>query len=295
MRLSFLRGVDCLYGPISGLSWLGCCWLPVQGLFRRSFWVGVGTLWLLCVGCVICSCACLSCAIGFCQGRVSFHAIQGMVDTFWSCICPICWGMEFFGHIYLVISLWRICRVCMGRGFVGRTCHGISLWSRLSWISPSGVTSCLCGVCWYVVRVFVALCCCWVRLSLIIFLFLMRIGVCGCGCFPHTYPPSYGVCGAFGPVMLMGSHVFGWCWFLLVCLLCVCVCVCSGFVGGALFPFMMGRWVVSGFAGLYVLWCVAFALLSTGSFAPIVKWSTHPHGLFALPAAVHAWERTCHF
>ena len=26
-----------------------------------------------------------------------------------------------------------------------------------------------------------------------------------------------------------------------------------------------------------------------------VKWSTHPHGLFALPAAVHAWERTCHF
>ena len=39
----------------------------------------------------------------------------------------------------------------------------------------------------------------------------------------------------------------------------------------------------------------AFALLSTGSFAPIVKWSTRPHGLFALPAAVHAWERTCHF
>ena len=38
----------------------------------------------------------------------------------------------------------------------------------------------------------------------------------------------------------------------------------------------------------------AFALLSTGSFAPIVKWSTHPHGLFALPAALHAWERTCH-
>ena len=39
----------------------------------------------------------------------------------------------------------------------------------------------------------------------------------------------------------------------------------------------------------------AFALLSTGSFAPVVKWSTRPHGLFALPAAVHAWERTCHF
>ena len=28
----------------------------------------------------------------------------------------------------------------------------------------------------------------------------------------------------------------------------------------------------------------ALALLSTGSFAPIVKWSTHPHGLFALLA-----------
>ena len=39
----------------------------------------------------------------------------------------------------------------------------------------------------------------------------------------------------------------------------------------------------------------ALALLSTGSFAPIVKWSTRPHGLFALPAAVHVWERTCHF
>ena len=39
----------------------------------------------------------------------------------------------------------------------------------------------------------------------------------------------------------------------------------------------------------------AFALLSTGSFAPIVKRSTRPHGLFALPAALHAWERTCHF
>ena len=39
----------------------------------------------------------------------------------------------------------------------------------------------------------------------------------------------------------------------------------------------------------------AFALLSTGSFAPIVKLSTRPHGLFALPAASHAWERTCHF
>ena len=39
----------------------------------------------------------------------------------------------------------------------------------------------------------------------------------------------------------------------------------------------------------------AFALLSTGSFAPIVKWSTRPHGLFTLPAALHAWKRTCHF
>ena len=38
----------------------------------------------------------------------------------------------------------------------------------------------------------------------------------------------------------------------------------------------------------------ALALLSTGSFAPIVKWSTRPHGLLALPAAVHVWERTCH-
>ena len=28
---------------------------------------------------------------------------------------------------------------------------------------------------------------------------------------------------------------------------------------------------------------------------PIVKLSTRPHGLFALPAALHAWERTCHF
>ena len=37
------------------------------------------------------------------------------------------------------------------------------------------------------------------------------------------------------------------------------------------------------------------ALLSTGSFAPIVKWSTHPHGLFTLSAALRAWERTCHF
>ena len=216
---------------LSQASWLGSCWLPVQGIFRHSFWVGVGTLWLLCVGCMICSCTCLSCAIGFCQGRVSFHAILGMVGTFWSCICPVCWGMEFFGHIYLVISLWCICLVCMGRGFVSRTCHGISLWSRLSWISPSGVTSCLCGVCWCVVSVFVGLCCCWVHLSLMIFLFLMRIGVCGCGCFPHSYPPSDGVCGVSDPVMLMGSHVFGWCWFLLVCLPCVCVCVCSVFVG----------------------------------------------------------------
>ena len=39
----------------------------------------------------------------------------------------------------------------------------------------------------------------------------------------------------------------------------------------------------------------AMALLSTGSFAPIVKWSTRPHGLFTLPAALHAWKRTCHF
>ena len=39
----------------------------------------------------------------------------------------------------------------------------------------------------------------------------------------------------------------------------------------------------------------AFALLSAGSFAPIIKWSTRPHGLFTLPAAVHAWEQTCHF
>ena len=39
----------------------------------------------------------------------------------------------------------------------------------------------------------------------------------------------------------------------------------------------------------------AFALLSTGSFAPIVEWSTRPHGLFAPPAALHAWERTCDF
>ena len=37
-----------------------------------------------------------------------------------------------------------------------------------------------------------------------------------------------------------------------------------------------------------------FRVLSTGSFAPIIKWSTRPmpHDLFALPAA---WERTCHF
>ena len=39
----------------------------------------------------------------------------------------------------------------------------------------------------------------------------------------------------------------------------------------------------------------AFALLSAGSFAPIVKWSTRPHGLFTRPAALHAWERTCRF
>ena len=47
--------------------------------------------------------------------------------------------------------------------------------------------------------------------------------------------------------MSMGSHVFSWCWFLLVC----------GWGGsgggGALFPFMMGVWVVSGFTGLCVL------------------------------------------
>ena len=231
MRLSFLRGVDYLYGPISGLSWLECYWLPVQGLFHRSFWVGVGTLWLLCAGCMIYSCACLSCTVGFCQGRVSFHASLGMVGIFWSCICPVCWGMELFDHIYFVIPLWSFCPVCMGRGFVGRTYHGISLWSRLSWISPSRVTSCLCSVCWCVVRVFLGLYYCWVRLSLMIFLFLMRISVCGCGCFPRTSPPFDGVCGVSDPVMLMGSHVFGWCWLLLVCLPCVCICVCSGFVG----------------------------------------------------------------
>ena len=39
----------------------------------------------------------------------------------------------------------------------------------------------------------------------------------------------------------------------------------------------------------------AFALLSTGSFAPIVKWSTRPHGLFVLLAALHALEWPCHF
>ena len=39
----------------------------------------------------------------------------------------------------------------------------------------------------------------------------------------------------------------------------------------------------------------AFALLSTGSFRPIEKWSTRPRGLFTLPTALHAWERTCHF
>ena len=39
----------------------------------------------------------------------------------------------------------------------------------------------------------------------------------------------------------------------------------------------------------------AFALLRTGSFAPIEKWSTRPHGLFTLPAALHALERTCYF
>ena len=26
-----------------------------------------------------------------------------------------------------------------------------------------------------------------------------------------------------------------------------------------------------------------------------IKWSTRPHGLFTLPAALHAWEWTCHF
>ena len=32
-----------------------------------------------------------------------------------------------------------------------------------------------------------------------------------------------------------------------------------------------------------------------GIIRQIVKWSTRPHGLFALPAALHARERTCHF
>ena len=38
----------------------------------------------------------------------------------------------------------------------------------------------------------------------------------------------------------------------------------------------------------------AFTLISTGSFALIVKWSRCPHGLFAPPAASHAWESTHH-
>ena len=37
-----------------------------------------------------------------------------------------------------------------------------------------------------------------------------------------------------------------------------------------------------------------FVLISTESFAPIVKWSSRPHGLFAPPAALHAWEQTHH-
>ena len=39
----------------------------------------------------------------------------------------------------------------------------------------------------------------------------------------------------------------------------------------------------------------AFALLSTGSFARLWNGALAPHGLFALPAALHACERTCHF
>ena len=35
-------------------------------------------------------------------------------------------------------------------------------------------------------------------------------------------------------------------------------------------------------------------LISTESFAPIVKWSSWPHGLFAPASALHAWERTHH-
>ena len=64
---------------------------------------------------------------------------------------------------------------------------------------------------------------------------------------------------------------------------------------GEVFPATCRIWLI----GLTALSCrnrpdFAFALLSTKSFDPIVKWSTRPYCLFALPAALHAWERTCH-
>ena len=56
------------------------------------------------------------------------------------------------------------------------------------------------------------------------------------------------------------------------------------------------------------MWLIRLAAFGAGEMAPIsrspcsvldhspdCKWNTHPHGLFALPAAEHAWERTCHF
>ena len=100
----------------------------------------------------------------------------------------------------------------------------------------------------------------------------------------HTYPPSYGVCGVFDPVMLMGSHVFGW-W--------------GGGGGGAVsfYDGQVGRlWICWPLCPLiwFLVWCWFFLLVRVLVMVPrlLMLWSVLSRWWYQ-PVLLHGWTCSC--
>ena len=101
---------------------------------------------------------------------------------------------------------------------------------------------------------FFNLCYCLVRLSLMISFWWGSVSASVAAFLTPVLLLLVFVVSVSDLVMLMGSHIFSWCWFLLVCPPCICVYVGCGLWGRALLSFLVGWWVISGFTGLCVLW-----------------------------------------
>ena len=153
-----------------------------------------------------------------------------MRDSFSSC--------RFFWFGGVVSSL------CCNQWDVSHFSKGDCWWcSFRSWISPSVVISCLFSVYWCVVRAIPCLCCCLVRL-------ILMLSVTVAAFFSPT--PSIVVCGVSVLEILMGSHVSGWCMFLL--LWPHCICVSFWFAGTCTVSFLVGWRISSAFAGFCIPW-----------------------------------------